>query len=371
MPSTSVVVPALGSGELVVRLVESFRVAARAYLGEAELVVCDASGPVDAEIIRSSVEAAGGRYVAAIDAGASKQRNLGARSSSGDIIVFVDSDCVMDPALLVVLASAFEDAETSAVAGRVDFFGPKGWVYRAARSSGVMDGFEGFGVGAGQQVGWGGTANFAIRRATYDLVGGFDEQLGYPRAGGEDVDLGLRVVASGGVIRYEPNAVVGHPTEPWDDLRQMLTRFAAYGKGDVGLMNRHPTLAISAGPNVATAGVPAAIAVIAAAVAHRSPGMLALIPLWFVIALVVSWLSTAAAARRGERAPAVFLGLLMVALDGGRMVAVARTRRWRLFAAYPLLDPKQLDREWSGVLRTWFAVALATASILVVSMMRW
>ncbi len=46
-------------------------------------------------------------------------RNLAAKNAIGEILAFIDSDCLADPFWLKELISAFKDARVAAVGGRV------------------------------------------------------------------------------------------------------------------------------------------------------------------------------------------------------------------------------------------------------------
>ena len=83
-------------------------------------------------------------------------------------------------------------------------------------------------VGAGALVSAGefGTgANMAFRRTTLLRCGGFDPafDVGTPTGGGGDLDMFHRVIAAGGVLRYEPAAIVFHThRRTLDELRRQI-----------------------------------------------------------------------------------------------------------------------------------------------------
>jgi hypothetical protein len=47
--------------------------------------------------------------------------------------------------------------------------------------------------------------------------------------GGEDIDVLLRTVLSGGVLVYEPRALLWHP--PYREMRQLRRQMTIYGRG--------------------------------------------------------------------------------------------------------------------------------------------
>jgi glycosyl transferase family 2 len=71
------------------------------------------------------------------------------------------------------------------------------------------------------------TANALVWRPALAEIGGFNEH--FPSAGGEDIDLGLRLW-SVGPLSYAPHAQVLHTFEP--KLRAYVRRFLRYGRGN-------------------------------------------------------------------------------------------------------------------------------------------
>jgi GT2 family glycosyltransferase len=78
------------------------------------------------------------------------------------------------------------------------------------------------------------TANALVWRNALAQVGGFDER--FPDAGGEDVDLGVRLWRIG-PLAYAPQAQVVHATEP--HLGAFVRRFIRYGRASRLLSARY------------------------------------------------------------------------------------------------------------------------------------
>ncbi len=74
------------------------------------------------------------------------------------------------------------------------------------------------------------TANAAVCRSTFELVGGFRTE--FRRAAGEDLDLGLRLRRVGG-IGWVSGACVRHAFE--ERLEAFVRRFERYGEGNAQL----------------------------------------------------------------------------------------------------------------------------------------
>jgi glycosyltransferase involved in cell wall biosynthesis len=173
------------------------------------------------------------RYVAS-EAGAALQRNVGIDLARGDIVIFIDDDCTVEPGLFEVLTSAYGDPSVVGATGRID--GPS---------------FERLGSNPHSRLRWlllgggrqGSMTSFGFRRpiidveqardvqympgplmsARHDLAAEvrFDERLAAYSLG-EDDDFSYRL-SRRGRIRYEPSAVVNHHELGWRhmDRRQM------------------------------------------------------------------------------------------------------------------------------------------------------
>lgn len=162
------------------------------------------------------------RYVREDRPGLDWARNRGWLEATHNIIAYVDDDVVVDRYWLRGIAQAFADPEVSAVTGLVlpsELETPaQGWfeTYGNGMSKGmVMKRFCGnrmsaFDLIAVQEVGVGG--NMAIRRNVLEELGGFDTALdvGTPSGGAGDLDMFHRVLVAGGILHYEPNALVWH-----------------------------------------------------------------------------------------------------------------------------------------------------------------
>ena len=163
------------------------------------------------------------QYVPESRPGLSVARNTGIRMSTGEIVAFTDDDAVVDRTWVGRIARAFRDERTMAVTGLVlaaeletesqRMFEKEGGGFGQGYRARVFDssffgqmrrwGVPVWKIGAG--------ANMAIRRRTFELLGGFDERLGAGASGcSEDSEFWYRVLAAGWVCRYDPAVVVHH-----------------------------------------------------------------------------------------------------------------------------------------------------------------
>jgi glycosyltransferase involved in cell wall biosynthesis len=151
------------------------------------------------------------RHVHTATSGVSLARNLGVELSVGDLVAFIDDDCVPQPEWLASLLEAWAP-NVAGVTGRVlasDVEGNK-VVAISLRESTEPRLYRGAELQSAWEVGTGG--NLLLRRAAIHRIGGFDESLGpgAPGRAAEDVDVLHRLLQAGCDIAYEPRAVVYH-----------------------------------------------------------------------------------------------------------------------------------------------------------------
>ncbi|HUR13551.1 MAG TPA: mycofactocin biosynthesis glycosyltransferase MftF [Mycobacteriales bacterium] len=162
------------------------------------------------------------RCVRRDNGGPAAARNTAITLLDKDFVAFLDSDCLPPRGWLEQLRGHFDDPAVVAVAPRV-VGGPRSPLDLGPHAATVRP------RGA---VSYLPTAALLVRRSA---LLPFDEGLRY----GEDVDLVWRLVAAGGLVRYDPRVVVEH-AEP-TGLRDRLVRRYHYGTSAAPLAERHPS----------------------------------------------------------------------------------------------------------------------------------
>jgi glycosyltransferase involved in cell wall biosynthesis len=163
------------------------------------LVVDNGSTDRTAEIIRSRPVT----YLHEPRRGVSNARNRGIAEGRGEILAFIDGDCLAQPDWLAELTRPFADPDVGCVAGEL---GHEPGETTAERQAARMFGaWQRYAVGSNPPYAI--TANAAYRRTVLDRIGPFDPRM--PRA--QDVELGLRFNERSGLrLVYTGDAVVRH-----------------------------------------------------------------------------------------------------------------------------------------------------------------
>lgn len=117
-------------------------------------------------------------------------RNRGAECASGDLLAFIDSDCVICKGWRVALECALEDEKVHATGSIVDVSENSTWVERALQSERFMP---------NRKVSYINSGNFIVRRSVFYAVSGFNESLKTD----EDYDICARIRAMGYTIYHD------------------------------------------------------------------------------------------------------------------------------------------------------------------------
>jgi mycofactocin system glycosyltransferase len=170
--------------------------------------------------------------------GQSAARNTGARVARGEIIAFLDSDCIAGPRWLRDLVPYFQDSRVTLVGGFVDAY------YREKRMDRYEQVCSALNMGSQQAMGRGEncvfyvpTCNMLVRKDSYLQAGGLDDRLRV----GEDVDLCWRLMAAGHHLLYIPQGAVAHKHR--NRLLSGLLRRFDYGTSEAVLYARFPKVA--------------------------------------------------------------------------------------------------------------------------------
>lgn len=140
-----------------------------------------------------------------VNRGAAVAKNTGAAAAEGEVVFFIDSDILIRPDTLSLIAGDLEDPSVDAVVGLLDKEMPYPefasqfknlWMhYTYARLPEVVGVFY--------------TSAAAARKRVFDSLGGFDER--YTGAAiTEDIELGMRLLTAGYRVRLDKRLTVVH-----------------------------------------------------------------------------------------------------------------------------------------------------------------
>lgn len=156
------------------------------------------------------------RYLFEPQPGKSHALNAGIYEAYGNILAFTDDDVIVEPSWLENLTAALRNGYWAGVGGRIlpQWNGtlPK-WLPRSGQYA--LAPLAAFDLGLQpaplREAPFG--ANMAYRKAVLEKYGGFRTDLG-PRPGSEirneDTEFGLRLLAAGEKLYYEPAALIYH-----------------------------------------------------------------------------------------------------------------------------------------------------------------
>lgn len=209
----SAIMPAFRAEALLPRVLEPLMaMKARGELAEV-IVVDDRSPDRTAEV----AQAMGARVlVTPSNGGPGVARNLAAGEAAGEVLWFVDSDVIVWPDGAERLQAAFADPTVAAVFGSYDSAPEGNWF---ARYKNLMHRYYHQTARRTATTFWAGCG--AVRAEMFARVGGFDVET-YRVPSIEDIELGYRIHAAGGVICVDP-ALLGKHLKRWTIVQAIHT----------------------------------------------------------------------------------------------------------------------------------------------------
>ncbi|MGN8160464.1 glycosyltransferase [Salinisphaera sp. SWV1] len=157
--------------------------------------------------------------------GAVRARNTGAFLAQGQIIAFVDDDCVPEPSWLLSARGYFENPHVVGVEGFIESDHPNDPDWRPVTNRD----FHGIGFM---------TANLMVRSGAFQYLGGFDLKFDQPHFR-EDTEFGWRLLEIG-QVPFASDAVVFHPAQPRDLQRESHSERVRLFTNDALLYQKHP-----------------------------------------------------------------------------------------------------------------------------------
>lgn len=196
----SVVMPCYNAAGVIGHQLEA--IAQQSWSDDWEVIVAD-NGSTDGS--KEVVARYEGRIpnIRVVDAsalrGAGHARNIGVQAATGDAVVFCDADDEVAPGWLAAMGRALSEYDFVACRADTETLNPD-WTQIHNRfqydSLGKLDWYPYLPHAGGSSLG--------IKRAVYEAVGGFDQNLRYC----QDTDFCCKVQLSGVALHFVPDAVI-------------------------------------------------------------------------------------------------------------------------------------------------------------------
>ncbi|HEY4612777.1 MAG TPA: glycosyltransferase [Bacteroidota bacterium] len=132
-------------------------------------------------------------------------RNRGAEEARGDILLFLDSDVVVQPSTLTNVAASFVDPSIDAIVGLYTVHHRNTAVASQYKNLWIRYSY----LRSNRTLDWIFGAVAAIRKDVFWKAGGFDRTF-FMKYGGEDLELGKRMTNSQHLIKLNPDVEVEH-----------------------------------------------------------------------------------------------------------------------------------------------------------------
>lgn len=228
----SVVVPTHGRVNLLKILLNSLQ---RAILNcdvPIEVIIVDDSPSEQRNQINQLCQSFGVRYFTG-PSNVREKRNLGIKEAKGEFILFVDSDCEVSQDIFKEHLQMYDNLDTGGVLGVTEFVGKETATWKIVRRTKFLDSFS-FAKTLCNYVDsapWGTCTNLSLKREILEKVGKFDTNFPF-RLGGDDTDLGIRINKAGYKIKMNPDAIVFHTRETWNNFLAVTKRVFRWGRMD-------------------------------------------------------------------------------------------------------------------------------------------
>lgn len=213
-PLVSIIIPALNEEKNIGQCLEAIK-HLDFHKENLEVIVVD-NGSSDKTV--EIAKLLGAQVVIKADASIASLRNLGAGIAQGDVLAFVDADCVVARFWLAEALRELENRDVGAAGSNMQLGKQGTWVSQAWE-------FKKIGKNKRREVDWIQSGNLIIKRKCFEDVGGFDNRLNVC----EDSDICYRIKSSGYKVISNP-AICSYHLGFTNTLRSFFIKELWHGK---------------------------------------------------------------------------------------------------------------------------------------------
>ncbi len=365
----SVVTPTHGRIDLVRTLIASLQKAILSSDVPIEVIIVDDSPPDQQNQIKRLCLGFGARYFNG-PSNVREKRNIGIKEAIGEIILFVDSDCEVSQDIFKQHLQMYDNPDIGGILGVTEFAGKENTTWKIVRRTKFLDSFS-FAKTLCNYVDsapWGTCTNLSLRREILEKVGEFDTNFPF-RLGGDDTDLGIRINKAGYKIKMNPNAVVFHTRETWNNFLAVAKRVFRWGRMDYYVFyKKHKDKISLAFPKPVTVFSFLLIFGFVRALINNPLLSLSLPFIWLLLFLFLTALFKIVSSKVSLKniffeMPAQFLHFLF---DFGTIMESIKNKNLLAFFKGPLDDPRQVVILWSAKVREVWSIVFSLIFILLI-----
>jgi glycosyltransferase involved in cell wall biosynthesis len=367
----SVVVPTHGRINLLKNLISSVQ---RAIINGdvfVEIIIVDDSLVDQQDQIKQLCQRFKVRYVKG-PLNVREKRNLGIKEARGEIILFVDSDCEVSQNIFEEHLKMYNNPDTGGVLGVTEFAGKETTTWKIVKRTKFLDAFS-FAKTLCNYVDsapWGTCTNLSFRKRILEKVGGFDTNFPF-RLGGDDTDLGIRINKAGYKIKMNPNAIVFHTRDTWNNFLAVIKRIFRWGRMDYYVFyKKHKDKISPTFPKPVTVFSFLLILGFVKAITNNLLLGLSLPFIWLLLFLFLSALFKIVSSK--DSLKSIFFEISAQSLhflfDFGTIIESIKNKKLLALFKAPLDDPRQVIVLWNEKVGEVWSITFGTLFILLIFM---
>jgi GT2 family glycosyltransferase len=188
------------------------------------IIVNDGGSIASSDSLRALAPGVNLRVASQRNAGPGAARNTGARAANGEVLAFIDDDCIPPSDWLENLAAAVERSPDAMIGGRT-INALESNSYSRASQSLVDYVYHFYNAGDSARASFFASNNMAIPARAFAGINGFDENF----RTAEDRELCARWKANGGQFVYASNVIMHHAHDL--SLLSLYRQHFGYGRG--------------------------------------------------------------------------------------------------------------------------------------------